>query len=106
MLQDHSGRVLRNLDQLPGRAVRRVLLAIEALAKHNAPVDTGNLRASIGHEVVDEGAGSAEGIVGVGAEYGAHVELGTVNQGGQPYLLPAYHEVKDLIPKFAREELE
>ena len=35
----------------------------------------------------------AEYLVGVGAEYGAYVELGTSKMRAQPYLLPAAREV-------------
>lgn len=63
---------------------------IEAWAKLNAPVDTGFLRGSIRARR----RGKFYWIVGVGAEYGAYVELGTVNMAAQPFLVPGVLAVK------------
>jgi HK97 gp10 family phage protein len=69
-------------------AVRNTALDVERDAKILAPVDTGNLRSSIGHT-----ASSATGVstaeVGPTAEYGAFVEFGTSRQAPQAYLGPA-----------------
>lgn len=65
--------------------VAKVAHDIEAWAKVHAPVDTGFLRGSI--RAVPGPGGSW--IVQAGADYAAYVELGTVNNGAQPYLLPA-----------------
>lgn len=80
-----------DLTTASGDAVRKANLAlqktardIEADAKTLAPVDTGNLRSSIG---VDFGDLSA--IIGPGANYGIYVEFGTSRMGPQPYLFPA-----------------
>lgn len=43
-------------------------------------------------------------IVGVGAEYGAYVELGTSNMEAQPYLFPAAKQV--MRTEFAQLEQE
>lgn len=56
------------------RAMRRTLFGIEADGKILAPVDTGNLEASISTDVDPDGLG---GVVGPTAEYGADVEYGT-----------------------------
>jgi phage protein, HK97 gp10 family len=103
-LTDHSERIIRHLEALPGRTVRRVLFAVQARAQELAPVDTGALRASVTSEVVD-GAGYAEGVAGPTADYGAHVELGTIHTASQPYLLPAFQEVREMIPAIARAEM-
>lgn len=58
---------------------------IEATSKQLAPVDTGNLKNSIG---VDR-TGGLSAVVGPTAEYGAHVEYGTATQGPQAYMGPA-----------------
>lgn len=74
--------------QLRGRAsqaVRKTAEDIQAGAASTAPVDTGNLRNSIGMEMQDD----VNAEVAVGAEYGIYVEYGTVHMGAQPYLTPA-----------------
>lgn len=53
-----------------------------------APVDTGNLRSSIGYETHATKAG-AWGEVGPSANYGAYVEDGTSRMAPQSYMGPA-----------------
>lgn len=70
--------------------IKKVALDIEANAKQIAPVDTGNLKSSIGHSdlrllsvnhmVVD---------VGPTANYGQYVELGTSRQAPQAFMGPS-----------------
>lgn len=54
-----------------------------------APVDTGNLRASIGWEIY-----GLEGEFGPTAEYGAHVEEGTSVMAPHAYVGPAADRVE------------
>lgn len=71
--------------------VRKTVLDIEATAKVLAPVDTGNLKGSIGHSdlrTVGQ-SGTLEAEVGPTANYGRFVELGTSRMAPQPYLGPA-----------------
>lgn len=69
--------------------VAKVCADTERDAKAGAPVDTGNLRASIGRDLMF-GSGSIAGEVGPTAEYGAYVEYGTSVMGPQPYMGPAF----------------
>lgn len=86
-----SDEIRRQVSQV----VRKAAFDVEANAKVLAPVDTGALRASIQTTVTGEL--SAE--VSVGAEYGPHVEYGTVHAGAQPFLTPAV----DLVgPEFTQ----
>lgn len=62
-------------------------ILVENRAKARCPVDTGALRASITHDS-DEGGF----IVGTNKEYGPFVELGTIYQSPQAYLVPAVQE--------------
>jgi len=87
---------------------------IQELAQSNAPVRTGFLRSSI-YRVTSEGStyGEAQspptddvyllpegpgvsdpytGYVGVGANYGIFIELGTRYMGAQPFFYPAMEE--------------
>jgi len=87
-------------------AVQKTALQVERSAKQRAPVDTGNLRASI--QTVPDGL--AQRLVGTNVEYAPHVEFGTqphaitptdaegsdgVDHPGtpaQPFLRPAIRE--------------
>lgn len=71
--------------------LRKTTLDVESEAKRLAPVDTGNLKGSIGHsDLRTVGAsGTLESEVGPTADYGAYVELGTSRHAPQPFLGPA-----------------
>ena len=55
------------------RALEECGLTAERYAKANCPVDTGNLRNSITHQM----SGDKKVLIGTNVEYGAYVELGT-----------------------------
>lgn len=71
--------------------VRKTAKDIEATAKNKVPVDTGNLKNSIGtsdlRTVGTSGSLSAE--IGPTADYGEWVEIGTSRMAPQPYMGPA-----------------
>lgn len=71
------------------RALEKVGLTAEAYAKLKCPVDTGRLRNSITHVVVDSVGAGIIVYIGTNVEYAAYVELGTSNTKAQPYLRPA-----------------
>jgi HK97 gp10 family phage protein len=71
-----------NADMLVGKAAHDC----EAMAKANAPVDTGFLRNSIQAVKISNGIWQ----VNVGAAYGFFVEFGTRRSGAQPFLYPAF----------------
>lgn len=72
------------------QVVRKTALDVEATAKQFVPVDTGNLKNSIGTDVIlDGGEGRIEAVVGPTAEYGAYVEFGTSRQAPAAYMGPA-----------------
>lgn len=70
-------------------AVRRTAAAIQHDAQMFAPVDTGYLRSSIGHDINDTPTG-AEAEIGPTADYGAHVEFGTSRMAPAAYMGPAF----------------
>lgn len=72
-----AGAVVRALEIAGGMA--------ESYAKEICPVDTGNLRNSITHQM--EGEDTA--VIGSAVVYAPYVELGTRRQKAQPYLAPA-----------------
>lgn len=73
-LEDHSAEVLEALDAACNRALEKCGLVAERYAKKLCPVDTGNLRNSITHTVID---GEKAAYIGTNSEYGVSVECGT-----------------------------
>lgn len=107
------------------RALERCGMQAEGYAKEMTPVDTGNLRNSITHKVVEN-----EVYIGTNVEYAAYVELGTGKyaEGGRkdpwvyqdeegrwhhtngqrarPYLKPAVADHKQTYRNIIKDELE
>jgi HK97 gp10 family phage protein len=95
-LRDLAGDLKKGaakVDELAPVVVKKSASDIEATAKINAPVDTGNLRSSI---LADIAGLVAE--IGPTAEYGGYVEYGTSNEdetpkmAAQPYMGPAFEK--------------
>lgn len=72
-------------------AVSKTAADITRDAKIFAPVDTGNLRASIGHDVTESHDG-ASAEIGPTAGYGIFQEVGTSTMPPQPFLGPAFDQ--------------
>jgi HK97 gp10 family phage protein len=71
-------------------ALRKTALDIERNAKAIVPVDTGNLKNSIGHSDLRMLLAASMSVeVGPTAEYGQYVELGTSTQAPQAYMGPS-----------------
>lgn len=68
--------LVNNMPQQVAQAVQQACLAIEAQAKNNCPVGSGDLRRSIQTEVKTEGDKTV-GVVGTNLEYGVYVHEGT-----------------------------
>lgn len=83
-IEDHSKEFLEELARQIPIALEECGLAAEGYAKRLCPVDTGLLRNSITHTVVDKTA-----YIGTDVEYAPYVEMGTVRTRAQPYLKPA-----------------
>lgn len=96
-----------DLERAPGRVGARAAQVIRSGAaritrdaKILAPVDTGNLRASIGADITGDGrTGSITAEIGPTADYGVYVELGTSRMAPQPYLFPAFDNQIDGISR-------
>jgi len=80
---DNSQEVLEAMQAAALRALEKCGMTAEGYAKLLCPVDTGNLRNSISHQV-DEGEPAV--YIGSNSEYAAYVELGTGKYypGGRP----------------------
>lgn len=75
-ITDNSKQVYAHLLQTSEAAVEAALLIVEAQAKANAPVDTGDLRDNISHKIAKKGK-LIEGQVGSPTMYSIYVEYGT-----------------------------
>lgn len=73
-LEDHSDEVLEALESACQRALEKCGLVGEGYAKKLCPVDTGNLRNSITHKVIDS---EKAAYIGTNSEYATYVEMGT-----------------------------
>lgn len=122
---DNSNLFKEEFEAACKRALERCGMQAEGYAKDLTPVDTGNLRGSITHKVVEN-----EVYIGTNVEYAAYVELGTGKyaEGGrkdpwvyqdeegrwhhtdgqraQPYLKPAVADHKQTYRNIIKDELE
>ena len=82
-IHDNSKEVSAAIKEALLRGLEKCGLVAEGYAKKLCPVDTGNLRNSITHQVDSEGHSI---YVGTNSDYGAYVELGTGKYypGGRP----------------------
>lgn len=83
---DNTGLALSELTDACKRAMEICGGKAETYAKKICPVDTGRLRASITHQVAQDGR-SVD--VGTNVNYAPFVELGTYRQRAQPYIRPS-----------------
>lgn len=79
------------------KAMGEAALLIERRAKEYAPVDTGTLRASIGHVVNRMGRDTVKAVIGSNVEYAPYQEFGTYKMAAQPFLRPALENSRDEI---------
>lgn len=81
---DNSDEVKSEMHSALLRGLEKCGFVAEKYAKKRCPVDTGNLRNSIGHVVVDGDSPAA--YIGTNEEHGPYVELGTGRyySGGRP----------------------
>ena len=100
--KDNTDEVLKGLSDAVERALTRIGLSAEGYAKKECPVDTGNLRNSITHEVVQS---EKSVYIGTNVEYAAYVELGTTRTKAKPYLKPAATEHSTVYMRIMEEEM-
>lgn len=91
-LEDLQKKLKKNVSMHAVKAVVRVNGAeLQSKAQDYAPVDTGNLKRSIGLKIEDAGLTAR---VAPTAEYAEYVEYGTRFMESQPYMRPALGEQK------------
>lgn len=83
VFNDYSLEVLSAMQGAAVRALEKCGLTAEGYAKKAAPVDTGNLRNNITHDI---DTGELTAYIGTNISYAAYVELGTGKyaEGGRP----------------------
>lgn len=83
---------IQAVDNAKKKALTSAALLVHGDANLLAPVDTGNLRASLNYEVSNDFA-----LVGTPVEYAPYVEMGTSRMSAQPYLRPALdNRIRDI----------
>ena len=100
---DNSKEVSDNIKAALLRAMETCGLVAEGYAKKLAPVDTGNLRNSITHEVDD---GEPAAYIGTNVEYAPYVCFGTIHMKAQPFLKPAVADHANEYRKIIENELK
>lgn len=87
--EDNTDKVTEGIESAIAVALEEIGLLAENYAAKKCPVDTGNLRGSITHEI-DTSDNAV--YIGTNVEYAPYVELGTSRQKAQPFLRPAASE--------------
>ena len=102
-LNDNSKEVSEDIKAALLRGLENCGLVAEGYAKKLAPVDTGNLRNSITHDVDD---GEPAAYIGTNVEYAPYVCLGTIHMKAQPFLKPAVADHANEYRKIIENELK
>ena len=102
-IHDNSREVSDNIKAALLRGLETCGLVAEGYAKKLSPVDTGNLRNSITHEVDD---GEPAAYIGTNVEYASYVCLGTIHTKAQPFLKPAVAANANIYRKIIENELK
>lgn len=96
------------LDTVLKVALEEASIIVESRASDLAPVDTGLLRKSINHRIIER-KGYPVGQVGTNVEYAPFQEFGTSKMAAQPFLLPGLNSskasVKEVIARRLKQAL-
>lgn len=102
-IHDNSREIANDIKSALLRWLETCGLVAEGYAKKLAPVDTGNLRNSITHEVDD---GEPAVYIGTNVEYAPYQELGTIHIKAQPFLKPAVADHANEFRKIFENEMK
>ena len=102
-INDNSKEVSEAIKSALLKGLETCGLVAEGYAKKLAPVDTGNLRNSITHDVDDE---EPAAYIGTNVEYAPYVCLGTIHMKAQPFLKPAVAANANIYRKIIEDELK
>lgn len=99
---DRLNRRFRELPNETGRLIEKALdkggAEVADAARNLAPVDTGDLKESIGHLVrpLPDDRGAAAFVI-VDAFYGRFVEFGSQDRPARPFFFPAYRLLRKRV---------
>ena len=102
-IHDNSEEIANEIKSALLRGLETCGLVAEGYAKKLGPVDTGNLRNSITHEVDDR---EPAAYIGTNVEYAPYVCLGTIHMTAQPFLKPAVAANANIYRKIIEDELK
>jgi HK97 gp10 family phage protein len=74
----------RQIEEMSKKEQNKIGRRIRDIAKELVPIDTGELQTSIKSNRV-----GGDVVVSTSTGYGGYVELGTVKQSAQPFIMPA-----------------
>ncbi len=98
---NHLPQISAQMEDRASQVVRKAAFEVEKRAKEVVPVDSGTLKGSIQTK-----ADGLQATVGVGAEYGIYVEMGTYKMAAQPFMTPAAEAVRPAFYEAMRQILE
>ena len=101
--KDNSKEISEDIRAALLRGLETCGLVAEGYAKKLAPVDTGNLRNSITHDVDDV---EPAAYIGTNVEYAPYQELGTIHMKAQPFLKPAVADHANTYRKIIENEMK
>lgn len=107
------GRALRAVQRVPEamREARNDTLhdwadQTRTRAEEQVPVRTGVLHNALDHDVIEHWGRAEVGVWKEDAlEYAIYVEKGTSSMADQPYLVPAFEEIRPAVPRMYRAAL-
>ena len=106
VLFNHKNEVTEALETAIDNALDTIGFQVENYARKNCPVDTGNLRNSITHQIIDN---EDAVIIGSNVFYAPYQELGTSRMqaanNGKGYLRPAINNHLDEYKRIILDEL-
>ncbi len=97
--EDNSAILAAKLEIALGSAIKEIGGVGETMAKRRTPVDEGNLRAHVSHDVDTRKKEAKIGVLSghsnkAGSKYAGYVEFGTSRQAAQPYIRPTVDDMK------------
>jgi HK97 gp10 family phage protein len=92
------GKAPTNLQEGITQAIDQLLQGGLTIATSRVPVDTGHLKSTIKVDKTSELMGSID----ASAEYAGFVERGTSRMRAQPYMAPAFEQIKRDAPEAIR----
>lgn len=111
-IDEQAAEIARNFKAFGIDAESALLTALDACgalvetqAALLAPVDTGLLKKSITHRVVDTPRGG-DAEIGTDVEYAPFQEFGTVKNAPQPFLTPALNEEAPRVEAILRRAMK